>query len=310
MDDASLSRAFLNVVAELKSLQYGLTAADDTTALAHALGQLCAVIDATRVPQAVTDMVARHHHVLCQLQGALSRYRELRSHQDRLFGRLRRIAGWRAAAPATRTFEAFIKGITYFASEHDDHARPAYHRLYSCGPSNQAYREGNLICSEGLSAAELRRRRPLIERCYIERLVYDQIYKHEALRSDGVPADMSSYANAGEGDSGEGGATQNEGHLFNLERTLQDFETCFPQTKLTVHVSYHDGMPHRLVVRRTTPANGTVKLVYEKDFFHASRSYSEVATCTKFMPDGSVWLKTSDFDTQGTFTLRRPAAAS
>ncbi len=297
-DDSKLSSAFLSVVAELKALQYGLTAPTDTTPLSRALAQLCAVIDATAVPQAVTDMVARHHHVLCQLQGALSRYRELRSHQDRLFGRLRRIAGWRAAAPATRTFEAFIKGITYFA------------RLYSCGPSTQAYREGNLVCSEGLSPAELRRRRPLIERCYIERLVYDQIYKHEALRTDGVPADISSYANAGEGSGEEDGdgAVQDEGHLFNLQRTLQDFETCFPHTEIDVKVTYHDGMPHRLVVRRSTPANGTVKLVYEKDFFHASRSYSEVATCTKFMPDGSVWLKTSDFDTQGTFTLRRSAA--
>jgi hypothetical protein len=97
------------------------------------------------------------------------------------------------------------------------------------------------------------------------------------------------------------GVLQDKGHLFNLERTKSDFETCFPQTSIDVAVGYHDGMPHRVVVKRTTPTNGTTRLVYEKDYYHASQSYAKAATCTKFMPDGSVWIKASDFDTPGTF---------
>lgn len=132
----------------------------------------------------------------------------------------------------------------------------------------------------------------------------DQIFRHEALMEQGIPANLSTYADIDEEATNAMG-TQDEGHMFNLSRTKQDFETCFPNTRIHVKVTYHDGMPHRVIVQRSTPAQGTTKLVYEKDFFHADRTYSEVATCTKFMPDRSVWMKASTFDTPGTLQCVR-----
>ncbi len=119
----------------------------------------------------------------------------------------------------------------------------------------------------------------------------------------GLPENLSSFANVGDHQTATNGALQDEGHLFNLERTKSDFETCFPHTSIDVAVGYHDGMPHRVVVQRTTSRAplARTKLVYEKDFYHASQSYAEAATCTKVMPDGSVWIKASDFNTPGTF---------
>ena len=52
--------------------------------------------------------------------------------------------------------------------------------MYSCGPHEDTHRLGNLVCTQGLDKKELTRRRPLIERCYIERLIYNEFWKKEA----------------------------------------------------------------------------------------------------------------------------------
>ncbi len=330
--NVQLSDALLDVATALKMWQHGLVPADDISDLVRTVHHLCDVIDAcaseaTAVPYDVVHMVSEHNHVLSQLQRTLSFNPSLRSIQDRLFNRLQRIAGWRVVAPATQVFESFIKGITYFAHEHDARAKPVYHRLYSCGTASQEHRHGNLICSEGLTAAELRRRRPLIERCYIERLIYDQIYQHESITEQGTPANLSSFAavssaaaqhelGTSEGrpcasgvrieSRGNATAAQDQGHLFNMQRTKEDFETCFPNTIIEVEVTYHDNMPQRLIVQRTT-ARESVRLVYDKDYIPTRRAYSEVASCTKFMPDGSVWMKSSTFEAPGVFRQRPPS---
>lgn len=321
--NVQLSDALLDVATALKMWQHGLVPADDVSELVRTVHHLCDVIDscaseATAVPYAVVHMVSEHNHVLSQLQRTLSFNPSLRSIQDRLFNRLQRIAGWRVVAPATQVFESFIKGITYFAHELDPKAKPVYHRLYSCGTASQEHRHGNLICSEGLTAAELRRRRPLIERCYIERLIYDQIYQHESITEQGTPANLSSFAAVSSGvrieSRGNATAAQDKGHLFNMQRTKEDFETCFPNTIIEVEVTYHDNMPQRLIVQRTTARavlrSGTresVRLVYDKDYIPTRRAYSEVASCTKFMPDGSVWMKSSTFEAPGVFRQRPPS---
>lgn len=160
-----------------------------------------------------------------------------------------------------------------------------------------------------------------LERLFIESLIYERIFRHEVVMKHGVSSDLS--GSDGEEEEGNAKDIQDGGHLFNFSRTKQEFETCFPDTRIHVEITYHAGMPHRVIVQRSTPAEeGRTTFVYEKDCFHADWTYSEVATCTKFMPGGSfapdlatgatpvasdrsVWMKASTFDTPGTFKCIR-----
>jgi hypothetical protein len=272
--------------AALLQLVAAVRAGDNSGAIASASLSLCKSIDkfAAQGPrglQAVQDIVTSYPVALSSLHRALVAARP--QLHAALFERLRLAADWRPILPANRVFEAFVKGITYFADERDSNARPVYHRRSACGPATFEHRSGHLVCVEGLPAAELQRRRPLIERCYVERLIFDQIFRQEAA-----------------------GEARDEGHVFNLERTMEDFRACFPKTKITVKVAYHLGMPHRVTIERSTPqSHGKTTLVYEKEYLHSAQAYSEVATCTRTMPDGTVWVSASTFETPGAFARVR-----
>ncbi len=283
-----MEAALLQLVASVK------TRGGDAGAIAAAALRLCKSIDklAAQGPrglQAVQDVVAIYPVALSSLHRALVGARP--QLHAALFERLRLAADWRPILPANRVFEAFVKGITYFDDERDPAARPAYHRPSACGPATFEHRNGHLVCVEGMSPAELKRRRPLIERCYVERLIFDQIYRQERPQVARSGATLPFEA-AGEG--------RDEGHVFNLERTKEDFLACFPKTKITVKVAYQLGMPHRVTMERTTQ-QGKTTLVFEKEYLHAAQAYSEVATCTRTMPDGSVWVSASTFEVPGAF---------
>lgn len=142
----------------------------------------------------------------------------------------------------TKLFEEFIKGITYFKQQLDPrHPYPIYHRLHSCGPnmhnldSDYALRAANLICIGQLPWSEKMRRKGLIERCYLERLVYDALYKHFVLQ----------HAERGNAEN-----EQDERHLEHLELVKKDFDTCFRAIDVSVDVRYESGYPTRLEVKR------------------------------------------------------------
>ncbi len=216
---------------------------------------------------------------LKRLQHAVARpYRSL---HDRIFVNL--LGSSRPVEHVTRLFEDFVKGITYFAHEQEGAGTPIYHRLYSCGPYADTHRLGNLVCSEGLSDAELRRRRPLIERCYIERLIFDALYRREALH---FPA------------SGNVRPGQDDGHLFRLDLTRQDFETCFPDTRIEVRLDYQHGMvPLALEVVRTCRGRRT-RLSFQKRYELSPNGlgrYEDLVDCTKEAADGRLTLWTNSF---------------
>lgn len=185
----------------------------------------------------------------------------------------------------TRLFEEFIKGITYFSNEADG-SQPVYHRLFSCGPKGDAHRQGHLICTAGLSAKELRRRRPLIEKCYIERLIYHELFLHTTLH----------FAN------GSKPHVQDAGHMFRIDLTRQDFETCFPNTSIVVAVTFSDHYPCELQITRSTPQDTTV-LQFRKsvsiDVF-GGKSYGSLVECRK-VARGLTWAKVSSFADPGVF---------
>jgi hypothetical protein len=206
-----------------------------------------------------------------------------RSWHDKIYNKLQLSNG----SAITHMFHEFIKGVTYFKQEEDPKAMPIYHRLYACGPYADTHRQGNLICHANLSKEELRRRRPLIERCYIERMIYDDIYKKFALHFP----------------KGHESPTQDEGHVARMKLTKEDFETCFPDTDIQVQVDAEDNMPMKLTITRTVRGGKVTTLIYERALenftFFGIRPYRENVVCTRTDPDGSMSVKITNFYNQG-----------
>lgn len=204
---------------------------------------------------------------------------KLRSLHDKVF--IKHL-GMNKPAPlhVTKLFTSFIKGITYFKNEESD-ANPIYHRLYSCGPYANTYRQGNLVCVEGLSKKELMRRRSLIERCYIERLIYNELWKHETLFFP---------------ETGVQDPEQDPGHMFRLKLTKKDFETCFPNIKIDVSIQYENNFPFKLVIVRKQNEN-VVVLTFTKSMSitsYGNKEYDEIVECKK-EENGKTHLKLSTF---------------
>jgi hypothetical protein len=174
--------------------------------------------------------------------------------------RIQRLAPGRAAGPilATRVFDNFIRGVTYFADEDPRRGVPSpiYHRLYSCGPRDPAHREGS--------------RGHRIERCYVERLIYDAIYSHLSLR---FPTSATQTF-----------AGQDEGHLFRLDLTKADFATCFPDVEIDVQLHFTDqNWPDRLVVTRVQGAQSS-QLVYTRRLYLTAVTgweYDDAVECVR-----------------------------
>ena len=160
--------------------------------------------------------------------------KDFRSWHDKIFIKVLKLK--RLPQQTTNIFSKFIEGITYFYDELDTTV-PLYHRLYSCGPYENTHRLGNLVCYDTLTDEEFKRRKPLIERCYVERLIYDEIYKKECMH---FPS------------SGNVEPSQDDGHLFRLELTKQDYETCFPGCTIDIDIEYmNENYPISLSLTKT-----------------------------------------------------------
>ena len=189
-------------------------------------------------------------------------------------------------------FENFVKGITYFSHETDvKKVFPVYHRMYSCGPArDKQYRLGNLVCAFSLDKKGIERRKSLIERCYIERLIYDELYNHETLH----------YPQKGTNDK-----QHNAGPLYRLDLTKQDFETCFPNTQIDVEILYHLNLPYKLEIRKTYN-NSNVILRFTKDISigpYGEKIYNEAVFCEKHANNKPTKYKIMYFDKRAKFSI-------
>lgn len=178
----------------------------------------------------------------------------------------------------SKLFEEFIKGITYFSR---DKANPSiYHRLYECEPSDETYRNGNLVCFFVLNKKELIRRRTLIERCYIERLIYTEIYN-------------KLYNN------------QNNHKAFKIDLTKKDFETCFPNTKINISIDYHNNLPMKLTIMKETQGilAMTTITTYEKIITttsYGNKEYDDIIEVIK-IENNKKYFKLSTFTNPGSY---------
>jgi hypothetical protein len=110
--------------------------------------------------------------------------------------------------------------------------------MFSCGPNrdNGKFRAANHVCSKAVAKEDKKRRGELIETCYIERLIYNELYKHDALHFPNIGSEIHS---------------QDAAHIERMRLTRDDFMTCFPKEDISVSVEYRESVPTILVITRT-----------------------------------------------------------
>jgi hypothetical protein len=158
---------------------------------------------------------------------------EVTSYYDRIFRKIFHI-GKRVPTYISRRFEEFVKGVTYLKFQTTIEV-PVYHRLHSCGPGTDAFRKEYQQCTpemQRMQRDEIKRR---IETCYVERLIYNELYKYYTLH---FPL------------SGTEQLEQDEGHVHRLEVTKEDFRSCFPNIEVKVDIEYDMDWPVSLRIVR------------------------------------------------------------
>ena len=151
-------------------------------------------------------------------------------------------------------FENFIKGITYFHYQ-DEEAPPSgpiYHRLYSCDSADDAFKH-TLICTKNQSKELKQKTKEKIETCYIERLIYDNLYKN-----------LKFYATK----SGEP-PQQDKGHNDRLDMTKKDFNSCFPDIDIGIDVSFDHDIPVSVTITRRKKGLEISRETYHKPIHDA-----------------------------------------
>jgi hypothetical protein len=157
----------------------------------------------------------------------------------------------------TTIFNDFIKGITWFISEKRYKlTEPAYHRDGSC-PARGGL---NPTCTlfDNVNA-------DVIEKCYIERLIYDNIWQVVMM------------------------CAQDKEHQNWLEETRKAYKTCFPNTILEIKVQYSDKkyiehIPERLTVTKTNVLLYSVEeYKYTKEYSYQKRIYVYPVRCVKYV---------------------------
>jgi hypothetical protein len=131
----------------------------------------------------------------------------------------------------TKIFNKFVRGITYFASE-SVVEQPIYHRDASCGSANLDYI--TKFVNRSATADSL-------ERCYIERLIYDAIYTTVYYKQD-------------------------LGHLQELRNIERLYQERNSGITIRVEVNFHNLiLPAELVIRWTKAWDKTITEIYSKN---------------------------------------------
>lgn len=113
----------------------------------------------------------------------------------------------------TRIFNNFIRGITFFNKEKVyDTRQPVYHRKGSCSKKGTP----NTKCLNQNSKADTKTKANEIRKCFIERLVYDEIWTQIVHSSQDLQ------------------------HLQWLEDTRKSYISCFPNSSISIDIQYDE----------------------------------------------------------------------
>jgi hypothetical protein len=207
---------------------------------------------------------------------------ELRGLHDRIFKNALQL-DQQLPLDITKKFEEFIKGITYFSDQEDTTTSPIYHRLTACGTGAPDFRARFNQCHPGMTRKARYAVKRQIERCYIERLIYDALYRHQTLhfpsKGDDLPA-------------------QDKGHRDWLAQTHADFKSCFPTVDIRITLDAYDGtMPTHVTIVRVRRGVDTAIETYRKTIVHGElKRYDPYVECTLVTRAGIVKRKLQQFE--------------
>jgi hypothetical protein len=168
----------------------------------------------------------------------------------------------------TGMFNEFTKGITYFSVD-ENVGNPIYHRDNSCGDKNKNTQEKfeENISNSALSSL---RKKHITRKCYIERMIYDNIYTHVF-------------------------HFQDLGHLLELRKMERLHDTYYKDESLFIHVTYDDNFvfPEKL---RIVIGKKDGKTVIEE---YAKKKNNKKVYCTK-------WENNINYDKIQSFEKEEP----
>ena len=190
----------------------------------------------------------------------------LRSWIDKTFKNIIHI-DTKAPKQVTVIFKEFIKGITYFEAPVDNQSQPIYHRALSCGPKkgSEDFRKNNLQCTPAqdmLTREDIKKR---TETCYIERLIYDELWKEQALF---FPRTVDEEPG------------QDKGHEDYLHQEVhEDYKTCFPNHTIKVTLEFSGMYPIKATIVKIFRNRETSVEIYKKDI--VVPNYVNLVECSK-----------------------------
>jgi hypothetical protein len=203
---------------------------------------------------------------------------KVRSFHDKIFKNLLHYDGLKRRV--TLIFEQFIQGITLFDNEMKKPiADITYHRDASCGPRDldrEQYKDTR-SCKITHGNPILKENKKLVYKCYLERLIYDEMYKQYTLFFPDQ-WDQESY--------------QDRGHRDMLEDVRKDFESCYPNMALSVVIKYTtQNIPYFLEITKHSKkyqqiieVETYVRVEQEnKDIARYNDMYLETVNCEKYV---------------------------
>lgn len=130
----------------------------------------------------------------------------------------------------TYVFEDFIKGITFFSNEEENTKKiPIYHRSASCGNSSEDFKKKYFECYNTNTPNNIELKKKHIFKCYLERLIYDNMYKNLMFH---FPTTLNNQE-----------LQQNKGHIFQLDERAKNFNKCFLGINIEIEIYYENNFP-------------------------------------------------------------------
>ena len=174
----------------------------------------------------------------------------------------------------TLMFEKIVKGITYFVNETDPGTPyPIYHRFASCGKIGT---QASLSCLKGMPRMARNIARSRVEKCYIERLIYDKMYSHEALN---FPE---------RGNTNDDISLQNKEHIHYLDIIKKEYQQCFKGYEVDVNITWSKdtipSIPEAVTITRKKNGQMASTETYTKTIqigSYGEKSYEEIVLCTR-----------------------------
>lgn len=175
----------------------------------------------------IDEFVYYNYTLLQDLKLSLTPHKQFSSMIDKIYINILNFKSQKGMN-ITRLFLNFVKGITYFLSEEETDVYSVYHRISSCGPRNA------LLTCKTLKNKNKQIGKKRIKKCLIERLIYDNLYRHETLFFPSLGTEEH---------------TQDDRHIEALNRIRKEYQICFPNSDIEIEMLYELNKPISLFIK-------------------------------------------------------------